>query len=373
MVAQQRAGILVYLVGALVLAAAAIGGYALWHSKQLAIAQARASRAAEVERGPPVEVMAVERGPNVRTVALLGDVQPFATATLYAKISGYLKRVDVDKGDKVAAGQLIAEIESPETDHQYQSAVADYENKKNNAARMRGLLPRDFVSHQAAEQADTDEHMAAALVAQLGALKSYEILRAPFAGVVTARFADPGALVQNATTNQSSNLPVVTIVDSSRLRVYAYLEQQDVPFVHVGDTAVIADTANPTRRVSAAVTRTAGQLDSATRTLLLEYDIDNAQNFLLPGSFVNVTLAVPTPSYPRVPAGALITRGSDAFVATVDADDRVHFRPVRVAATDGANVNLAEGAAVGEKVAVDLPPGVVDGSRIQPVAKATAK
>ena len=115
-------------------------------------------------------------------------------------------------------------------------------------------------------------------------MKSYEILRAPFDGTVTARFVDVGAMVQSSVTNQTSNQPVLTIADMSRLRVDVYVEQKDVPYVHVGDLADVADGANPDRKVQARIARTSDQLDPRTRTLFTELDVDNSEGFLVPGS-----------------------------------------------------------------------------------------
>ena len=141
--------------------------------------------------------------------------------------------------------------------------------------------------------------MAVANVAQLAVMKSYEVMRAPFDGVVTARFVDVGALVQNSTTNKTSNQPVVTIADKTKLRVDVYVEQRDVPFVHVGDMADVADGANAARKVRARIARTSDELDPRTRTLFVELEVDNSEHFLVPGSFAYVTLHVPVAAIPR--------------------------------------------------------------------------
>ena len=123
--------------------------------------------------------------------------------------------------------------------------MSDLENKQQERrARNAIWSARGWTSVQAADQANTAYRMAQANVAQLAVMKSYEVLRAPFDGTVTARFVDVGALVQSSVTNQTSNQPVMTIADMSRLRVDVYVEQRDVPFVHVGDMADVADGAN---------------------------------------------------------------------------------------------------------------------------------
>src|SRR5262249_12321551 len=150
------------------------------------------------------------------------------------------------------------------------SAVADLANKKALSDRQAALYKIGGTSRELADQAETNLRVAQAMVDQLQTLRSYERLVAPFDGRVTARYADPGALVQNATNSQTSALPVVMISDTSQLRVDAYVQQSDAPYVHVGDMAEIVDAANPNRRLTAHVSRTSGALDPRTRTLLAE-------------------------------------------------------------------------------------------------------
>jgi RND family efflux transporter MFP subunit len=204
-------------------------------------------------------------------------------------------------------------------------------------------------------------------VKNVGATKGYETIIAPFDGIVTARYADPGALVQSAATAQSSALPIVTLSDNTKLRITAYVEQRDVPFVHVGDPVDITDASDRSRTVAAKVSRTAGALDPKTRTLLIEMDIDNSKNFLVPGSFVYATLHLKVPTVPQIPVGALVVRGNDNLVAAVDDNGMVAFRNVKIGDSDGANVSIVDGVKAGDKVAVNVPDGVADGSRIQPV------
>ncbi len=342
--------------------------FVIWQQRGADLSAASKALADTVERGPKVQVVTVQQGPKERLITLLGDARPYLTATVYGKIGGYLKSISVDRGDTVKAGDVLAEIESAETDNQFRSAVTDLENKRRNAERAQQLVGHGNMSVQAADQAQTDFRVATARVAELATLKSYEILRAPFDGTITARFIDPGALVQNAAANQTSSQPVLTIADASRLRVNVYVEQRDVPYVHVGDIADVTDGANSERKVQAKVARTSGQLDPRTRTLFVELEVDNSSGFLVPGSFAYVTLHVPIDSYPQIPVAALLTRGSGTFIADVGDDNTVHIRPVKLAASDGTRASLKEGASVGQKIAVNLPDEIGDGSRIQPVA-----
>ncbi|MDR3532863.1 MAG: efflux RND transporter periplasmic adaptor subunit [Rhodopila sp.] len=358
--------VLLLLAGVLVIGGAALGAWRMWYDKDAALSASRQALAEGVSRGPVVQVVQVTEGPKERLIQLLGDTRPYQTATLYSKVSGYVTAIAADRGDRVKAGDLLATVSSVETDQQYESALRDLENKKRNWDRAKDLVAHGWTSLQAADAAETAYTMAQAAVTQNATLKSYEQIRAPFDGVVTARFVDVGALVQNSTTNKTSNQPVLTISDETRLRVDVFVEQRDVPFVHVGDLADVADGANSTRKVKARIARTSNELDPRTRTLFVELDVDNADHFLVPGSFAYVTLHIPVRSYPEVPVAGLIVRGTRTMIADLDSDQTVHLRPVTVASTDGIHAMLAEGARVGQNVAINLPDEIGDGGRVQP-------
>jgi membrane fusion protein, multidrug efflux system len=356
---------LLYITGLVMVGAAGLGAVRIWQQQTSTLAATRAGLARQAARGPRVQVVAVAASPAEREIHLLGDTRPLQTVTLYGKVSGYVQQVRVDRGDRVHAGDLLAMISSAETDRVYDSAVSDMQNKQTNMVRARDLAAHGVGSQQTADQTQADFRMAIAAVAAAATMKSYEEMRAPFDGVVTARFVDTGALVQNAQTNETSSQPVVTISDDSRVRVDVYLSQSDVPFVHVGDRAEVTDAANEDRVMRARVARTADQLDPRTRTLFVELEVDNHDHSLVPGSFVYVTLHAPVPTYPQVPVGSLLIRGGQPFVADVGNDGVVHLRPVKVASTDGTMVSLAGGVRIGEQVAVNLPDEVADGGRVQ--------
>jgi len=351
--------------------AAAAGTVALFARERSA--QARQSEALhkELAQGPLVQVTRVALGPADRVVSLPAEVHAEQHATLYAKVSGYLGKVLVDKGDKVKTGQLLATIESQETDAQYASAAADLANKKQIAQRYDQLARQNAIATQQKDQADADARVAEAVLSQDATLKNYERLTAPFDGKITARFADPGALVQNAATSQTSSQPVVTVSDDSKLRIDAFVQQQDAPFVHAGDTADIVDSTNPSRKISAKVTRVSGALDPRTRTMLVEVLLDNPDETLLGGSFAYMTLHVPEPSATQIPVGAMITRGSDQFIGLVGSDSKLHLAKIQIASTDGDTVTLAQGLKPGTRIAVDLPAEATDGSIVQPVMAAS--
>jgi membrane fusion protein, multidrug efflux system len=355
-----------YVAGALILAGSGWEVWSLWHQRGVELHATSQALAASEARGPVVRVTAVKAGPTERLITLLGDARPNTTAIVYGKLGGYLAKISVDRGDVVKAGDVLAVVESRETDNQYASALADLDNKKRLADRATQLVGRHDVSEQAYDQSQTDLRVATSRLAELATMKSYEILQAPFDGTITARFVDPGALISNAGANMTSSQPVLTIADTSKLRIDIYVEQRDVPFVHIGDVADVSDASHSDRSVKAKIVRTSGQLDPRTRTLFAELEVDNSSKFLVPGSFAYVTLHVPIESYPEVPAAALITRGIKTFVADVGDDTVVHIRPVTLARSDGMVVGLRDGVKVGQRVALNVPDEIVDGSHVQP-------
>jgi RND family efflux transporter MFP subunit len=355
-----------YTVGIGAIVAAGLTVTYFHFSRNSEVAAIREAKAMVAERGPRIEIVTTTAGPTERTIKLLGDVRSAASTTIYAKVAGYLKSISVDKGDKVETGQVIAQIESPELEQQFTGAAADLANKRRNYERIKDLNARGISTQVAMNQAETDATVSENTVAALETMKSYQTVKAPFGGRITARYVDPGALVTNAQTNFTSAQPVVTISDDNRVRIYAFLQQGDAPFVHIGDKAEVTDASNPERKKLAAITRMTGELDQKTRTMLIEVHIDNNDGYFIPGSFAYVVLRVPLVSRPQIPVTALLTRGDQSSVAVLD-KDVVRFKPVKVASTDGAIVTIAEGVKPGEKIAVNVPDEVTDGSRIQPV------
>jgi len=270
----------------------------------------------------------------------------------------------------VHAGQLIAEVQAPELESQYKSTVSEMENRERIAQRTKDLADKGFFSQQARDNADTDVRTARGRVDTLRSQMGYRSLYAPFAGVVTGRYVDPGALITNAANNQTSSQPVVTVADTSKLRVSVYIEQVDARVVRPGIDAEIIDTANPTQRIKAKVSRVAGELDPRTRTLLAEVDFDNRDATFIPGSFVNVLLMVPQTSFIEVPASALVVRDRKNFVAVLEADSHIKLTAIEIAGTDGASVKIASGLNEGVRVVLNLPNTVPDGAKVNPAAAA---
>lgn len=337
-------------------------------------AQTRAEasrRQSAISAGLRVNVVRATRSPPQRRIELQGEARPFASVTLYSKVSGYLKELRVDRGDKVRANQVLAVIQSPELDRQYEAAKADATFKRANARRAANLAGPGVVSMREAELEKASAEIAEANVSALGTQRGYTILRAPFDGTVTARFADRGALVQNAANGQSGALPVLTVAQIDRLRVLVYVDQRDAPQVKLGDQAeVVAGYDN--RILAGKVSRISGELEPRTRTMLVEIHLDNKDHTIVAGSFITVRLGLQLPPGVSVPVDALLLRAQKPFVAVVGADGHVQLRPVQVASDDGAHVHLSGGLKEGEWVALNAGRGIKDGDLVQPIEQKPA-
>lgn len=325
------------------------------------------SRAAALAAGKRVRVAAAKVGNPERTVSLPGEARPYATVTLYAKVSGYLKDIKVDKGDKVTQDQVLATIESPELDRQYAGALADAKNKRLDAERYRTLLASGSVSEQQADNVETTAKVAEETAASLKAQMEYLTVRAPFEGTITARYVDPGALLQAAVSAQTTAQGIVSISQTDRLRVYVYPDQKIAGLVRVGDRGEVADASVPDAKVPATVSRTSGELDLKTRTLLVELDVDNREGKILAGSFVKVSLKVQTRPYVQIPVEALVIRAEKTLVATLNDKNQANFHEVTVADSDGKVAQIFSGLKDGEQVILNAGEGISEGDTVQPV------
>jgi membrane fusion protein (multidrug efflux system) len=326
-------------------------------------------RAAELAAGPVIRVSKVTKSPGDHTVNTIGESRPYQSVTLYAKVSGYLRAVKVDKGDVVKQGQILAVIESPETDQEYQAALADAHNKRDIAARTMTLRAKGLVSEQEAEQAQSDADVSAARLRSQETLKGYEVLRAPFPGTVTARFADPGALVQNATSSQASALPVVSVSQIKRLRVDVFVDQRDAPFVQTVQPVEITLPERPGLTLKGQVDRIADELDPRTKMMLIEIDIPNEDKSLVAGSFVNVSLKIKSPPYFEAPVESLVLIKNKPFIPIVKPDNTLNYRAVDIVGNDGKLLSIMSGVTEGETVALNVGNAIPEGGKVRPQAE----
>jgi RND family efflux transporter MFP subunit len=320
----------------------------------------------DVAGGPIVRRVAAVASVASHHLDLLAEARPFESVTLYAKVSGYLKWIGVDKGDRVKADQVVAIVESPETDAAWSAAKADHAQKALTASRLKSLLDRKFASQEETDLATADEAVARERLESLTQQREFEKLKVPFDGTVTARFADPGALVQNAASSQTSALPVVTVENTDSLRVYAYLDQADAESVRIGLPGVLTMDERAGVKIPVKVARTSGALDAKTRKLLVEFDVDDRRGVIVAGSFVHIAIDVPAPVLPELPSEALLVRQNRSLVAVLMPDSTVHLRDVTVASDDGKRMRILKGIAVGDWVVLNAGDALADGARVRP-------
>jgi len=233
-----RTGLLGFVVACVL-----VGG--LLAHKHFDLSHETRARQEALAAGPLVRVHQVSLSGPTQDLVLQGEALPQSSVILYAKLSGYLRTISVDKGDRVRAGQTLAVIESLETDRDYQSLQADAENKRQNARRAEALGAQQLLSARDVEQAQADARIADAKLASQAVQRGYQVVKAPFDGTITARFADPGALMQNAANSQSSALPLVTLAKVDRLKVTLYLDQRYAALLHQGDAVNLASPDRP--------------------------------------------------------------------------------------------------------------------------------
>jgi membrane fusion protein, multidrug efflux system len=325
------------------------------------------------EQGPRVLVVPVLRTPQSRSIEVPGTIHGYIETPVYAKIAGYLKRIYVDKGDRVEKGQLLAVLDSPELDHQVANARATYDLARVTDQRNQALVRFGVVAQQQADNARAEMEEAKAGLDQLIATHDYEMIRAPFGGVVTARYVDPGALIPQATSQSGPVTPIISLATNSALRIYSDVPQSTAPFIRDGDPAIVTVTEYPRRSFTGTVTRHSDALASQTRTMLVEVDLPNKDRALYPGMYTTVTFQVNVSAEaPMVPDDALIFRNGKPFVPLVR-NGHLKLAAVELGYDDGVNVEITEGVTEQDMVAVNVGQSARDGEPVRPITVSGAR
>jgi RND family efflux transporter MFP subunit len=388
-------------VGVIAVVAAFFAGYVPHQKRErMLVAEAKA----EAEARPTVTVATVRRAPTKVDLVLPGNVQAVTEAPVLARADGYIKRRYADIGDRVQAGQLLAELEAPELDQQVRQAQASLEQARSElevsganleqgktneelarvtAARWNNLVSKGAVSRQENDQyqaqfkaqsasvqslqksvagARNNVSAAEANLARLIELQGYERVRAPFGGVITLRNIDAGTLVT------SGNTLLFRIAQTNILRTYINVPQSDADAVRVGQPALLILPEFPARQFHGTVTRTANALDPATRTLLAEVQVSNRDGTLLPGMYSQVNLAAPRTSPPLlIPGDTLVVRPDGTQVALVAEDQSVRFQRIQLGRDYGDQIEVVAGLREGQRVVVNPGDSVREGVRVKPV------
>jgi membrane fusion protein, multidrug efflux system len=293
-------------------------------------------------------------------------IHGFIETPVYAKVSGYLKSIKVDKGDRVRKGQLLAVLESPELDKQVADAKAYYWLWQVTDRRNEYLVAKEVISQQDADNSHATMLQALASYQQLLAMQAYEVVRAPFDGMITVRYVDPGNLVPQS-TDSSNNFPIVAIASLSPLRVYASVPQSVAPFIKDQEPASVSVAEYSDRSYAGTVTRHPDALDPATRTMLVEVDLPNKDLSLYPGMYATVHIdANVENSALLVPDDALIFHRDDVFVPVVRSGV-LHLQKVTLGRDDGINVEAVGDLHRGDLVAMNVGQSARDGEAVQPV------
>jgi RND family efflux transporter MFP subunit len=364
-----RPGIVFYLLLLLLTAGVGVALYSVMTARDARLQAQEVAMVKEASAGFPVRVTRPRMSGESLEMLLPGDLRAYLESPIYAKVSGYLKKLNVDKGDRVEQGQLLALLENPEAEQEYRTARANYDIAKITNDRNQDLVRDHTIAQQAADRSRADFLIAQSNLQRLKILVDYEQLRAPFSGVVVARNYDPGVLVPAATTSTAStSVPVLVVAKVDRLRVYLYVPQSDASFVRVGDPAQITFDEFPGRVFAGRVSRFSRALDPGTRTMLTEVDLPNDRQTLMPGMYAQVRLKRKQPkAYPIVPDEALVFRNEKVFVPLVTADKRIHLQPVTLGADNGTEVQVTAGLAGDEMIALGVGQTVSEGLRVQPV------
>ena len=330
---------------------------------------------------PAVAVVTPERGAPKEEIVLPGTIQAFTDAPIYARTNGYLRKWYADIGAHVRAGQLLAEIDTPELDQQLQAARADLATAQANARlaqttaeRYRDLIRSDSVSRQDLDNANgTLEAREAAVesaranVRRLEQLQSFRRIESPFAGVVTARNTDIGALIDSG-SNAKELFHVAAV---NRLRVFVNVPEVYSRAARAGLAAELTLKEFPGRSFTGTLARTSSAIDVASRTLLTEIDVDNAKGELLPGSYAEVHIKLPSAAATlKLPVDALIFKTDGLQVATVDAANRVALVTVTAGRDFGDTVEIVAGLRGDERVVANPPDSLASGQVVRVVAPA---
>jgi RND family efflux transporter MFP subunit len=311
-------------------------------------------------------------------IILPGNVQPYITSPIYARTNGYLKKWYFDIGAHVKQGQLLAVIETPEVDQQLEQARSNLLTAQANLSlaaitktRYQGLLKSNAVSQQDVDNAVGTYNANAAIVEadkaavqQYSALVSFEKVYAPFDGVITARNTDIGDLINSGSTSNVKT-DLFHIAQPGKLRVYVNVPEEYSRGIKVGMTADLSLAEFPARKFQGKLVRTADDINVATRTLLIEIDVDNPTGTLLTGSYAEVHLAVPTQASTfLVPVNTLLFRTEGLRVGVVK-DRKVVLTAVTPGHDFGNQIEIVSGVTANDHIIINPPDSIVSGQEVQ--------
>ena len=330
-------------------------------------------------RLPTVALVSPGGGRKDQPLVLPGTLQAYYDAKIYAQVPGYLHAWYKDIGAHVKKGDLLADIDTPAVDQQVAQARADLGSAASaqklsavTASRWENLLRQDAVARQDVDVKEADlaaktDALASAKanLDRLLATKRFSRIVAPFDGVVTGRAVDVGALVGSSSTGS----PMFTVSDTHALRLYVDVPQSYSAQILPGMTVSLTVPEYPGRHFAAKLLSSSGAISAQTSTMLVQFEVDNHDGLLKPGSFAQVSLGIPgTGTMLRLPASALVFRSAGLQVATVDSNSHIVMKPVTVGTDLGTTVLIASGLVPGDRVVNNPPDSLADGDQVQVIA-----
>jgi RND family efflux transporter MFP subunit len=367
---------------------------------------------APVEQPRTAAVVAVTRGNLASSLTIAGQFQPYQQVDLHAKVSGYIRWIGVDIGDKVHQGQVLAKLEVPELQDQYQGAQADVRHTESEIVRAQsevvsaqstysalhaeytrlaeasqqrpGLIAEQELDdarakdQQAAAQIGVAKASLEAMQEQLGisnatshrfqTLTHYEQIVAPFNGVVTMRYADTGSLIQAGQDSNTQTLPVVQVAQSDLLRLRMPVPESDVPYIMVGGNVQVKISSTG-RILTGKIVRFTRALDTDTRTMLTEVDVPNPDLVLDPGMYAETTIQLQHKNDTLIlPTQAVVQDGDQAYVLVVNASNRVERRNITLGIQTANRSEITSGLQVGDKVIASGQTSYQPGDLVSPRA-----
>jgi RND family efflux transporter MFP subunit len=318
---------------------------------------------------PPqtVSVYLVARRDLARSETLDAELHPWVTTKLYAKVGGYLSTISVDYGSRVKPGETIATLELPEEQAELERAQTTFNLAKLDYDR---ILSVDRATPGLIAQVDVDKSRTAYETAkdqrdQARTILGYTAIVAPFNGVVTHRYVDPGALIQNGTSSANVT-PIVDVADDYVLRLVIETPESMVPYIHVG-TPVTVKIQGTGRTIAARVARYSYDVHEDTRTMHTEVDLDNSNLRLKPGMYASVSVQLERRNgVLAIPTQALSTGGGTPNVWVVDQDDEIRDRPIAIGLQTPNWIEVTKGLHRGDRVFIGDRSSLAVGMKVNP-------
>jgi RND family efflux transporter MFP subunit len=325
--------------------------------------------ASHAVEGKPLEVRVAHpsRGRIIRYVKLPGTIRPNQQATLYAKVAGYLKTLAVDKGDRVQAGQSLGEIEAPElladlAKYKAEARVAQRDYERISEAQKKA---RDLVTAQSLDEALGKMEVSKANLERTETLLRYTKITAPFSGIVTARFVDPGAFIPSATSGSAAQIAsILTLAEFNVVRAQVLVPEAEAPLVAVGQPIKVTVEGLPGKTFEAKISRFSYALDDATKTMLVEADLPNPDLVLRPSMYAIIRVGLETHNDAMlIPVETLVMEKANAFVFIADGG-KAKKKAIQVGFNDGTSVEILKGLAGMEEVILAGKLGLADGTSV---------